>query len=170
MRSLPVIRVTLNHDEEVLAHKTGFERATALNSTANHNSRKDKHLNYHDYITQLSEAVGSEMAVAKFLGESDFEPTINTFKAKADVGAKIEVKWTKWQEGHMVIHQSDRNTDIAILVVGKSPEYHLVGWLPIAQAKVSQHWVSSEQNWWIGQRNLRPMETFVGSIYASAAL
>ena len=170
MRTLPVIRVSLNHEEEVMAHKVGFERATALDSTANHNSRKDKHLNYHDYITQLSEAVGSEIAVAKFLAISDFEPTINTFKREADVGSRIEVKWTKWQDGHMIIHQSDRNTDIAILVVGKSPEYYLVGWIPVAQAKVQQHWVSSERNWWIGQRNLRPMESFVGSIYDNALL
>lgn len=170
MRTLPIIRVSLNHEEEVLAHTIGFERATSLDSTANHNSRKNKHLNYHDYITQLSEAVGSEISVAKFLGLSDWKPTINTFKSKADVASNIEVKWTKWQEGHMVIHPSDRNTDIAILVVGKSPEYYLVGWIPVAQAKVSQFWVSSEQNWWVGQRHLRPMETFVGSIYASASL
>ena len=110
------------------------------------------------------------MAVAKFLGINDFEPTINTFKTSADVASKVEVKWTKWQDGHMVIHPSDRNTDIAILVVGKSPEYYLVGWIPVAHAKVSQYWVTSEQNWWVGQRNLRPMESFIGSIYANAAL
>jgi hypothetical protein len=167
---MPVVRVSLNHDEEVLAHKTGFDRATALNSTANHNSRKDKHLNYHDYITQLSEAVGSEIAVAKFMDIADFQPTINTFKKTADVASKIEVKWTKWPEGHLVIHPSDRNDDIAILVVGKSPEYYLAGWIPIEHAKASQFFVSSERTWWVGQRHLRPMDTFFGSIYDNAAI
>jgi hypothetical protein len=170
VRELPIIRVSLTYQEEVLAHQTGFSRATELSSTANHSSRKDRYLNYHDYISQLSEAVGSEIAAAKFLQVTDFQPTLNGFKRVADIGSRIEIKNTKWLDGHLVVHQSDRIDDVAILVVGKSPTYFLVGWIPIKHAKVDQHWVQAERNWWVKQADLRPMETFLGSIYGTAAL
>ena len=78
LRGLPMIRVTLTHSEEITAHEIGFLRAKELGSTANHASRYDRHLNYHEYIAQLSEAVGSEMATAKYFDITDFKPTHGT--------------------------------------------------------------------------------------------
>jgi hypothetical protein len=170
LRDLPVIRVTLTYDEEVTAHRVGFERATELKSTANHSSRGNKALNYHEYIGELSEAVGGELSVAKFFGIDHFKPTVNTFKSQADINSRIEVKWTKWLDGHLVLRQSDRNHDIAILVVGKSPEYFLVGWTPVKHGKVDRNWVAGMSAWWINQEHLRPMQDFLGSDYATATL
>jgi hypothetical protein len=170
LRDLPVVRVTLTYEEEVTAHRVGFERATELKSTANHSSRGNKNLNYHEYIAELSEATGGEISVAKFFGMEHFAPTVNTFKTQADIRSRIEVKWTKWQDGHMVLRQSDRNHDIAILVVGKSPEYFLVGWTPVIHGKVQRNWVNSMNAWWINQEHLRPMQDFLGSDYATATL
>ena len=170
LRDLQVIRVTLTYEEEVTAHRTGFERATELKSTANHSSRGNKALNYHEYIAELSEAVGGEMAVAKFFGIEHFKPTVNTFKTQADIRSRIEVKWTKWMDGHMVLRHSDRNHDIAILVVGKSPELFLVGWTPVVHGKVQRNWVAGMSAWWINQEHLRPMGDFLGSDYATATL
>ena len=167
-RDLPIVRVTLTYQEEEDAHTLGFKRATEQKSVANYSTRKNKGLNYHEYIAELAESVGSEIATAKFFGLEDFRPTVNTFKNQADVGSNIEVKWTKWREGHLVIGQSDRNGDIAILVTGKTPEYFLVGWIPISHAKVRQHWSASNSNWWVNQEHLRPMQDFLGSDYANA--
>ena len=153
----------------MVAHGTGFIRAKEIASTADHSSRFDRDLNYHEYIAQLSEAVGSEIAVAKYFELTDFKPTHSTFKAAADVGNNIEVKWTKWRDGHLVVHNSDRDTDIAVLVVGRSPEYFLAGWIPVNAAKIKRFWRHSEQNWWVTQSNLRPMEDFIRSgFYATA--
>ena len=164
-----MIRVRLNYADEVVAHETGFLRAKEIASTADHSSRFDRDLNYHEYIAQLSEAVGSEIAVAKYFELTDFTPTHSTFKAAADVGNNIEVKWTKWRDGHLVVHNSDRDTDIAVLVVGRSPEYFLAGWITVNAAKIKRFWRHSEQNWWVTQSNLRPMEDFIRSgFYATA--
>jgi hypothetical protein len=170
VRDLPIIRVTLNYEEELEAHRVGFARASELGSTANHSSRDDKNLNYHEYIGQLAEAVGSEISVAKYFDITDFKPTVNTFKYQADIGSKIEVKWTKWKDGHLIIRQSDRSEDIAVLVVGKSPEYFLVGWIPIKHAKAIQNWSAANSNWWIKQADLNPMGLFLKSAYADTSL
>jgi hypothetical protein len=163
---LPHIRVTLNYEEETLAHHAGFARAQGIRGKADHATRKDTTLNFHQYVGQLAEAVGSEMCVAKYFGLTDFKPTINTFKREADVGARLEVKHTLWRDGHLIVHQSDRADDIAVLVVGRSPEYYLVGWIPVIDAKVKRFYVESEKNWWVRQHDLRPMTDFLRSKYA----
>lgn len=165
-----VIRVRLSYAEEVEAHQIGFQRATDLSSTANHSSRKDTALNYHEYIGQLSEAVGSEMCVAKYFNLTDFKPSVNTFKTVADIGSRVEIKWTRYASGHLVIHQSDRIEDIAVLVIGRSPEYYLAGWIPIKDAQAKRYWRSSEQNWWITQTDLHPMDNFLRSSHATTAI
>ena len=163
-----MIKVRLNYNEEVTAHEVGFLRAKELTSTASHSSRYDRGLNYHEYIGQLAESVGSEIAVAKYFKLTNWSPTHGTFKSVADVGTGIEVKWTRWQDGHMILHQSDRMEDIAILVTNRSPSYYLVGWIPVAAAKTSRTFKASEGSWWINQNDLRPMEDFLRSSYASA--
>ena len=163
-----MIAVKLNYNEEVAAHEVGFLRAKELASVANHPSRYDRGLNYHEYITQLSEAVGSEMAVAKYFNLTDFKPSHGTFKNSADVGKRLEIKWTRWKDGHMIIHHSDRIDDIAILVTNRSPAYYLIGWIPVKEAKVNRSWKESEKNWWVNQGDLRPMEDFLRSEYAAA--
>ena len=163
-----MIKVRLNYNEEVTAHEVGFLRAKELTSTASHSSRYDRGLNYHEYIGQLAESVGSEIAVAKYFELTDFTPTHGTFKTRADVGSGIEVKWTRWKEGHLVLHQSDRMEDIAILVTNLSPTYYLVGWIPVRAGKTTRFLKPSESNWWINQKDLRPMEDFLRSSYATA--
>ena len=163
-----MIKVRLSYEEEVTAHEVGFLRAKELASTANHPSRYDKDLNYHEYIGQLAESVGSEMAVAKYFDLTDFRPTVNTFKNQADVGSRMEIKWTRWRQGHLILHQSDRLEDIAVLVTDRSPIYYLMGWIPIKDARVSRTYRRSEKSWWINQADLRPMEDFLRSNYANA--
>lgn len=163
-----VIRVSLTHAEEVTAHEIGFLRAKELGSVADHASRYDKHLNYHEYIGQLAEAVGSEIAVSKYFAITNFSPTHSTFKTEADVGSRIEVKWTKYADGHLVVHQSDRASDIAVLVCGRSPNYILAGWIPVAAARFKRYYHPRDKNWWVTQRDLRPMENFLESEYADA--
>ena len=163
-----MIKVKLSYEDEVTAHEVGFLRAKELASVANHPSRYDKGLNYHEYITQLAESVGSEIAVAKYFDLTEFKPTHGTFKTQADVGSRLEVKWTRWKDGHLIIHQSDRIDDIAVLVTDRSPVYYLMGWIPIKQAKTSRTYRRSEKNWWINQADLRPMEDFLRSDYAIA--
>lgn len=171
MSQMSVIKVTLTHEEEVLAHKVGLERAIGmLPNGLYHSSRRQTNINYHAYVAQLSEAVGSEMAVAKYLGITDFVPTCGTFKSLADIADNIEVKWTTWKEGPLYIQPSDRDDDIALLVTGKSPELYIMGWLPISRCKIASNFVRQQQNWWVSQRDLMPMSKFDLSRYAPSQI
>jgi hypothetical protein len=117
-----------------------------------------------------SGAVAGEIAVAKSLGMSDFMPTANTFKSTADIGDNIEVKWTGWMGGHLVIHPKDRDTDVAVLVVGQSPNLRVVGWLPVSQAKRPKYRHTKDDAWWVSQINLNPIENLQRSNYANPSI
>jgi len=55
---------------------------------------------------------------------------------------------------------------VAILVTGKSPEYFIVGWLPVAFAKRKRFKNPRQESWWVDQPNINPIETFMRSKHA----
>ena len=116
-----------------------------------------------------AEAAGSELAAAKYFDIPNFKLTINTFKKVADVGNRIEIKHTIWKEGHLIIRERDRIDDLAVLVTGKSPNYFIVGWLPISICK-SDRFKHKDGSWWISQINLRPMGNLRESIYGNVSV
>ena len=104
------------------------------------------------------------MVVARYLGIADFEPTLNTFKNSADVAFRdfrIEVKHTSWKDGHLIVKPSDRDSDLAVLVVGESPNYTIIGWIPVSIAKTARFKSDQSNSWWVSQINLRPMDSIV---------
>jgi hypothetical protein len=108
--------------------------------------------------------------VARYLGYLNFDPRASQFKKTADVGSFIEVKWTRYENGQLIINESDRSTDVAILVTGTSPSYRLAGWIPVAMAKRPKYKNSKQPTWWVDQKNLQPIENLKGSNYGQAAL
>jgi len=122
-----------------------------------------------DHIVERAEAIGSEWVVAKYFN-LPFDPYENKWKVKADVGNAIEVKWTKYDMGQLVIHEYDRPTDIAVLVTGKAPHYYIAGWIPIAMAQRPKYRHSKQPNWWVSQINLQPIENLRKSNYGNTAI
>ena len=161
------VQIILDYAQEVQAHATGFSRCTQMAGIASHKGRYNTKLNYHEFIAENAEAAGSEIAVAQYFGLRDFRPTVNTFKEQADVAAQIEVKWTKYSTGHLIVSDRDRIQDIAILVVGKSPVYIIIGWMPVAWAKKTRYLNNQDGNYWVSQADLMPMHTLRRSNYGS---
>jgi len=166
-----MIDIQLTLADEVLAARVGLERTeySKINGHS-HSFEISKPGNYFKTIEAASGAVAGEIAVAKALGINDFKPTSNTFKSCADIGENIEVKWTAWVGGHLIIHPKDRDTDIAILVVGDSPNLKVVGWLPIIQAKRPKYKSSKDESWWVSQINLHPIENLQRSNYGNVSI
>lgn len=128
--------------------------------------RYNNKLNNHERVTEYAESLGAEMVVARYFG-LDFDINVSNGKRNADVGKGIEVKWTSYINGSLIIYPNDRVDDVAVLVVGRSPEYYIVGWLPVKMA-MQKHFKNSQQDsWWIGQGNLNPIEDLVRSMYAA---
>lgn len=158
--------MTLNVADLRKAHAIGFRRATSEHNTVDRSYQK---VSWQEDIARNAEAVGAEMAVAQFFGVDDWEPTVDTYKGEADIGSRIEVKWSKWESGHLIITERDRKDDIAVLVVGSSPTYRIAGWIPVAIAKRGKY-KRNDGSWWVGQPDLQPIETLMGSNYGKATL
>jgi hypothetical protein len=164
-----VVRVILDYSQEQEAHRVGFRRITEVQAKVDAPSRRNKGVNYHEAVMESSEAVGAEIAVAQYFGIANFVPSINTFKNEADIGAKIEVKWTKYTNGHLILTNNDRSNDIAVLVTGKSPVYDIAGWIPIHMAKKPRY-RNQDGSFWIDRPNLFPIEDLKRSIYGDRSL
>jgi len=155
-------------EDKVLAHTVALERIALVQGQADDKSRYDKRLNFHEYVAQVAESIVAEILVARYLGYVDFDPRASRFKDTADVGSFVEVKWTRYENGQMIIYENDRNTDVAILVTGSSPNYSLAGWIPVVMAKKPKYRNSKQPTWWVTQQNLQPIENLKGSNYGTA--
>jgi hypothetical protein len=106
------------------------------------------------------------MVVARYFG-LDYDVNVSNGKRNADVGKGIECKWTSYINGSLIIYPNDRVDDVAVLVVGRSPEYYIVGWLPVKDA-MQKHFKNTQQDsWWVNQDSLNPIGDLVRSSYAA---
>lgn len=166
---MPVAQ-TITRDEEWTALACAIKRIAQIHGNPDHNSRFDKKLSWFDYVAQIAESIGAEIAVAKWLGITTFDPNESHFKKTADIGSHFEVKWTRWESGALIIGDNDRNQDIAILCTGKSPNYVIRGWIPVTIAKNKQWRRADQPTFWVDQYHLHPMENLRRSDYGKAAL
>ena len=157
-----MIWLRLDRDDEFVAASTAFRRAF---DSPNKIDRSFEKLNLHEGIARDAESIGAEMIVAKYFGIKDFEPTVGGFKLHADLGGNVEVKWTRYKDGHLLITDRDRDSDIAILVTGKSPIYWIAGWTSVKAAKRPVR-KRSDGAYWINQSDLHPIEDLARSVYA----
>lgn len=164
------VKVIINRDDEWTALACAIRRISEIHGSPDHESRYDKRLSFHEYIGQVSESIAAEIAVARWLGFKDFNPNDSKFKKTADIGSQFEVKWTKWDQGSLIIQDNDRNQDIAILATGRSPVFKLIGWIPISIAKNKQWRRSDQPTFWVEQYHLHPMENLRRSEYGKNAL
>jgi hypothetical protein len=162
------MRMILDYPQQIRAGEVALQRIKALGAFADHSSRYDRGLNFPEYVAQMTESIGAEMAVAKYFGMIGFDPAMSKFKQTADVGAAIEVKWTQYDSGSLIIYESDRNSDVAVLVVGKCPKYRIAGWIPVSIAKKDRYRHHKQPTWWVGQNNLQPIENLYRSKYGEA--
>lgn len=159
--------ITLTRNDEIRAHVTAMARIREISASPDHHSRFNREINFHEYVTEVAESVGAEIAVARYFKDFDFVPTINTFKNEADYGQNIEVKWTRYNTGSLIINATDRIDDIAVLVVGRSPVYRLAGWIPVAIGKRDRY--KKLSSWWIAQSDLQPIDNLLRSSYGEMA-
>jgi hypothetical protein len=173
VQGLVLDRVILDRSQEITAHRTALERAAVMD--AEWFRLFNQQLNYHEMIAQHAESVGAEIAVAEYFGVRGFMPSINTFKAEADVEtleARIEVKHTRWANGHLILQESQRSrpNDVCILVRGKSPVYELVGWTVAHMAMAPKYKHTQQGNYWVSQANLFEMKYLRSSNYGDTQI
>ena len=172
MHTMPRLdRVILDRAQEIMAHRTALDRAQSM-PDGYFTKLYGQMINYHEMITQHAEAVGAEIAVAEYFGIRGFIPSVDSFKDEADVGARIEVKHTKYANGHLILQESQKSrpNDVCILVYGKSPVYVLAGWIPAAMALQPRYRHTQQPTYWVNQRNLFEMKYLRSSNYGDTSI
>lgn len=56
-----------------------------------------------------------------------------------DVGKRTEVKWTRHNPGHLILHDSDPPNRLAILVRKKLPYMEVVGWTMVRTTQLKKY-------------------------------
>jgi len=164
------MKMQLTRDEQITCHEAAvshYKADTFLHPGMDSTYTKDKNL--HELIAQYAEALGAEWIVAKYLGVN-YDPFVSKHKEAADVSSNIEVRWTKYVAGQLIVHEYDRSNDIAILVTGQAPHYFIAGWIPIAMAQRPKYRHSKQPNWWVTQINLQPIENLRRSNYGQSSI
>jgi hypothetical protein len=167
-------RVVIDRAQEVDAHSTAFALIQYYEAHNKHANQYNRALNYHEMIAEKAEGYGAQIAVANFFGDYSYKPKLDPTMEHADVGTNIEVKYTHHENGHLVIQdrykKPERLKDIGILVVGKSPVYYLVGWMPVAMAMQPRYRVSWDKNYWVPKSSLFEMKYLKRSDYGNTAI
>jgi hypothetical protein len=123
--------------------------------------------NDEDTWTTEIEGVCGEMAVAKFL-DVYYAGHIDTFK-KPDIEPDIQVRTALGNSRYkrdlrLIVREYDKNKERFVLVVAKSPVYHLGGWVYGHEAKNPNYLEGSNGRtpaYFVGQRDLRDMRTLI---------
>jgi hypothetical protein len=162
-----MISVTLSPAEEMHAARVALTRTQECRQMGVKENIKD--ITYFQNIYNQAESIGAEIAAAKVLGVANFDASMSKWKQSADVGRNIEVRWSQWESAHAICKPTDREDDLILLVTGRSPEYKVIGYIPVAAAR-KPRFLHKTGSWWVSQINLRPVETLARSVYANATL
>jgi hypothetical protein len=169
-----MIRVDLDNEMQIKAAEKGLVRAIRYipqweGVTVKRNFQHDRErLNFPAFVMQQTEAIGGEFAVKKYFKIPIVDDDDKNYKNEADAQLQnlgLEIKWTKWKDGSLILTNLDRKEDIAILVTGTAPTYYLCGWIPIAVARRPQR-QRADGSWWLSQADLHPMANLQRSSHA----
>jgi hypothetical protein len=113
-----------------------------------------------EFATKQIDAVGAETAAAEYLGITDYEPQNGSYKDRADIADNVEVKHTYKRNGNLIISSIDRDSDIAILVIGRMPVYVVMGWFEVQLAKQDKYRseLITGDSYLIPRADLHPMQ------------
>ena len=130
------------------------------------NPRYNTALSTHDRVSELAESIAAEVVVARYFGLS-YSIDNDNFKINADVGKGLEVRWTRYDAGQLIVYPNDRDDDVAILVTGRSGKgFVIAGWMPVKVARKSRYKHGTQDSWWIPQDRLFSIDELRGSAYA----
>lgn len=89
------------------------------------------------------EGAAAELAYCKFRGQY-WGGHVNNYK-EADVGRLVQVRFTKYQNGNLIVRKNDSDDHYYVLVTGCIPRFTVVGWIKGDDAK-NEQWLSTKGN------------------------
>jgi len=106
------------------------------------------------------EGAAAELAVAKLINQY-WWADVGDWR-KADVGKDVQVKWTSYPTGHLIIWPEYDSSQWFYLVLGKIPDMNVVGCIQAGEAMAHDEWLKDPngrgKGWYIPQSVLSPVE------------
>lgn len=116
--------VALSIEEMRHAASAGVERR--LRAIANGRAHRYAWDGVGEWDTDL-QAAGAELAVAKASGRYWVDTAAPD--AEGDVGERVQVRWTRRENGSLILHDTDPDDHAFVLVCGTMPKFTIPGWL-----------------------------------------
>lgn len=103
------------------------------------------------------EATCAEAAFAKFMGLY-WRPSEGPQQGDVRDVQGWEVRWSKHDQAHLLVHERDADHAPYVLVVGALPHFRITGYMVGKQAKDARYWRDSERPCFrVPQRDLRTL-------------
>jgi hypothetical protein len=84
-------------------------------------------------------------------------------KWRADDVGIYQVRSTRLDGGSLILHKTDKNEAIFVLVTGEAPEFKVRGWMRAVDGKQEKWWRDTKRPaYFVPQSVLEPMETLPG--------
>lgn len=86
----------------------------------------------------------------------------NPKEIEADVGTNVQVRSTSLENGSLILHKEDKDTDIFVLVIGQSLDKRIAGWIEGRNGKTESFWQTKTGRpcYFVPQSHLRSIEDF----------
>lgn len=105
------------------------------------------------------EGACGELAYAKATGQF-WSGSVNTFRQGGDVGL-TQVRTRSRDDYDLIVRERDNDDSVFVLVVGRCPNYRVVGSILAADAKARPEWVKTYGGrppaWFVPASGLRPI-------------
>ena len=110
------------------------------------------------------EGVLTEYAAAKALGVSYHPVTDRSDTELGDIAPGLQVRGTKYPNGNLIMHKTDVDEHVFILVTGVYGRYDVRGWIQAKEGKKQKYWRGNPANtrppcFWVPQDALKPIDT-----------
>lgn len=151
------MQVVLSLSELREAARAGIERRLS----ALEKGRRGAHGFNRDYEAWSIdiEGLAAEMAAAKGLG-LPYTPMVGDLDTDiGDVAPGLQVRSTRYESGHLLLHETDLPHHVFILVVGQAPNFRLAGWTTPAASRTPERWREEKGRgaYWVAQDELEQM-------------
>lgn len=135
-------RIKLEWYEQVTAGVIGvLRRVESLRHGLTHNPpRPELEEKYGHLMARDIEAAGAEVAAARMIGRYWYAG-VNQWD-QCDVWPDVEVRWTEYKGGRLLLQKKDKPDSPYVLVVGKFPDYEIVGWIRGRDGQREDWWKS----------------------------
>lgn len=120
-----------------------------------HKSYKDPE-GIDDWSGHINAAIAEAM-VAKMLNKFWYRVSSNQYQYPGDVG-DVQVRWTKYTNGHLLVYDADNSAQRVYLVVGAYPTMRVAGSIMIGKAKKPEYFRQDAGYYWIPQDKLEALD------------